>query len=160
MEVYHAEIEREKQEIRELPEVEKQEIRELYSKKGFRGRELEMVVKRITSNEGVWLQVMMEEELGLKKENLGAPAKSAVLTGIAFIVAAFFPIFPFLFLPAGKALPAAVASTLVALFAVGAAKTVFTKTSAFKSGVEMVLVGAAASALTYLVGSVAGISIS
>lgn len=160
MEVYNAEIEREKKEIKELPQVERQEIRELYAKKGFRGSELEMVVKRITSDKKVWLQVMMEEELGLKQENLGAPVKSAALTGIAFAIASVFPIASFVFLPAEKALLPSVASTLIALFAVGAAKTIFTKRSALKSGTEMVAVGAAASAVTYLIGSALGVAIS
>lgn len=160
MEVYNAEIEREKREIRELPEVEEQEIRELYAKKGFRGRELEMVVNRITSDEKVWLQVMMEEELGLKQESMGAPVKSAAFTGVAFAIAAAFPIAPFLLMPAEKALLLSVVFTLIALFAVGAAKTFFTKSSALKSGIEMVAVGAAASAVTYVIGSALGVEIS
>ena len=58
-------MENEKREMREVPEVEREEIRLIYMKKGFRGRQLEGIVKKICSDDKMWLETMMTEELGL-----------------------------------------------------------------------------------------------
>ena len=64
-EFYDSEFEREKKEIKEIPHFEVQEIRDIYHKKGFRGKQLEGIVKKITSNKQLWLETMMAEELKL-----------------------------------------------------------------------------------------------
>src|SRR3989338_5876837 len=60
---YRRAMEQEKWEMEHLPEVETEEIRLIYMRKGFRGVELERLVKSITSNKELWLSVMMSEEL-------------------------------------------------------------------------------------------------
>src|SRR3989344_3306425 len=47
---YEAELAREKREMVEVPEVETEEIREIYRKKGFKGKLLEQIVEKITSD--------------------------------------------------------------------------------------------------------------
>lgn len=160
IEVYKAEIERERREIEEMPAAEKQEVREMYAKKGFRGKELELVVKRLTTDKKVWLKVMMEEELGLREGDLGRPKLSAALTGGAFIVASVFPIVPYVFFPVQQALLHSVALTMLAVFVVGAAKTFFTKRPWLRSGLEMAVIAALSSAIAYVVGQAIGVTIS
>src|SRR3989338_4659463 len=58
-EFFEQEIERERYEIREMPEKEREEIRRIYEAKGFKGGDLEMVVNHITSDNNVWLKCMM-----------------------------------------------------------------------------------------------------
>ncbi len=95
-EFYESELAREKREMEELPEIEAQKIRDIYKEKGFGGKELELVVKRITFNKDIWLKVMMEEELGLhgRFEN---PVRSMLVMGLAFFVGALVPISSYLF---------------------------------------------------------------
>src|SRR3990167_2985868 len=62
---YQSEYEREKWEIEHVPEGEREEIRALYKKYGFTGQILDEIVERITSDNKIWLQVMMEQELKL-----------------------------------------------------------------------------------------------
>jgi VIT1/CCC1 family predicted Fe2+/Mn2+ transporter len=153
IELYHSEIEREKREIKERPKDEVEEVREIYRQKGFRGKQLEVIVKHLTSNEKRWLDVMMKEELGLFKEKFESPVKLAAITGVVFILASIIPIVPYFFLGAKAALVAALIMTGIALFGAGAAKTLFTKKSWIISGIEMLVIGMLATAATFTIGS-------
>ncbi len=153
IELYHSEIEREKRELKEKPQDEIEEVRQIYRQKGFRGKQLEEIVKHLTSDEKRWLDVMMKEELGLFKEKFESPVKLAVLTGLAFIVASVIPILPYFFLGAKTALTVALVITGIILFGAGAAKTLFTKKNWLVSGIEMLAIGMLATAATYTIGS-------
>ncbi len=153
IEFYHSEIEREKREIKKKPEEEIAEVREIYRKKGFKGKQLDVIVKHLTANEKRWLDVMMKEELGLHHEKFESPVKLAVITGIAFIVASTIPLVAYFFLSAKIALVAALIMTSIALFGTGAAKTILTKKSWLISGIEMLVIGMLATAATFTIGS-------
>src|SRR5436309_16035732 len=62
---YLAEVERERREIVELPDVERQEVREILARWDFSGQELEEMVEKITSKPKAWLDLMMSHELSL-----------------------------------------------------------------------------------------------
>ena len=64
-ELLNSEIKREIWEIENRPEDERQEIEDIYKAKGFSGKELEMIVNKITSDKKVWLDTMLNEELNL-----------------------------------------------------------------------------------------------
>lgn len=156
VEVHKAQIAREKRELEEMPDIERDEVRRIYYKKGFRGKQLEAVVRKLTSDKERWLRVMLEEEVGIRPDDLGNPVRSAALTGGAFALASLFPIVPFAFMPVAQALPVAVGLTIAAVFAVGVAKTAFTHRFWLKSGLEMVLIAAASSALAFVAGNAIG----
>ncbi len=153
IEYYRQEIEREKKEIEEIPAMERQEIRDIYKAKGFHGKELDMIVKRITSNKKRWLDVMMREELGLAPEQFENPIKASVNVFIAFVVASMIPLLPYVFFPAKQALAIASVAFVITLFIAGAAKSYITHIGWLKSGLEMLFIGVVASVLTYYVGT-------
>ncbi|MDP2717749.1 MAG: VIT1/CCC1 transporter family protein, partial [Candidatus Micrarchaeota archaeon] len=155
-EVYHAQIETEKREMHEMPDIEREEVRQIYRKKGFRGKQLDSVVRHLTADKKRWLEVMVEEELGIRTADLENPIQSGLLTGGAFTLAALFPIAPFIFLPAHLALPMAITLTLLAAFSVGIIKTKYTRRPWLQSGLEMVLICGISSALGFFVGRVLG----
>ena len=69
---------------------------------------------------------------------------------------AFIPIVPFFFLGGFTAVVVAFAVSIVAHFAVGAAKSLITTRSWWASGVEMTLVGILEAAVTYSLGLAVG----
>ena len=74
---------------------------------------------------------------------------------------ALIPLLPFLAFVGGSAgLPASIALTACALFGVGAALSLFTGLGALASGVRMLAIGAAAGAITYLLGRLLGVTLS
>lgn len=155
-EFYQREIDRERYEIEHLPEKEREELRVIYSRKGFREDEVEMIVKHLTSDKELWLKTMMEEELGLIEEKFDDPVKVGVLIGLASFVGALLPILPYLFLQPHQAFPLSVVITGAALFGTGAGKTILTKKTWWKSGLEMLGIGLFVAGASYLLGRLVG----
>ena len=156
-EYYESELEREKKEIREIPHMEVQEIKAIYYKKGFRGKQLESIVKKITSNKKLWLDTMMAEELRLFPEDYEKPVKSAFIVGISAVIGSLVPVVPFFFLPVKSGMAYALAFSILTLFAVGAVKARMTIGDWKRSGIEMAVVGTVAALVGYLVGSLLGV---
>lgn len=153
-----SEREREKWEVENYPDGEREEIRQIYRKKGFHGDDLERAVEIITSNQDIWLETMMIEELGIIKEN-NHPFFNGLSTFISFLIAGFIPL---LFFVVAIAVPGlskytfgmSVALTAITLFAVGSLRVLVTQTNWLKSGFEMLIIGGAAASGAYIIGYV------
>jgi VIT1/CCC1 family predicted Fe2+/Mn2+ transporter len=82
--------------------------------------------------------------------------RHASATIVAFVVAGLVPLAAYLLpLPSDSSFVTAIALTAATLFSVGAARSFFTGLSPFRSGVEMLLVGALAAIAAYLIGAIA-----
>ena len=64
---YRAELERERTEVREMPQAEVAEVRQIFAEYGLQGPSLEAAVSAVTSNPQSWVGFMMREELGLER---------------------------------------------------------------------------------------------
>jgi VIT1/CCC1 family predicted Fe2+/Mn2+ transporter len=152
IEFYHSEIEREHLEMRKWPDRERDEIRNIYRAKGFTGKLLDQIVEHITADPKRWSDVMMREELGFSGE-FESPLRSGTTVGISYLCGAAVPIIPYLFVEPAHGVIYSTIATLIALFIVGAAKTLITTRSWWRSGLESALTGAAAAAATFGAGS-------
>jgi vacuolar iron transporter family protein len=153
---YQKELQREKKEIEEVPEIERKEIRDIYYAKGFRGQLLAQIVRKITSSKKTWLDIMMKEELGLSEDKESA-AKSALIVGLSALVGSLVPLLPFFILPVGISIPASLVFSIIVLFVLGSIKAKVTVGSWLRSGAEMSLIGMGAAIVGYLVGSAFGV---
>ena len=151
-EIYQAELDRERKEIEEDPEEEREELALMYQLKGFTVEESETMATRLSERPEQFLSTLAHEELGLSEGAFPNPAVAAVSAAISTGIGAFIPIIPFFFLGGLPAVIWAAAISLVAHFAVGAAKTIITGRSVFVSGMEMTIVGAVEAAITYSLG--------
>lgn len=140
-ELLKSEIAREEWEIENKPELERKEIEDIYRAKGFAGKDLEMIVNKITSDKKIWLDTMLTEELKLNVEVVGSPLKSAFRMFGAFLVGGILPIIPFFFLHGYVPLAMAVGISLSASFIVGAIKSRLAQTNIIKGGLEMAGLG-------------------
>ncbi len=123
---YLAQLQKEKNEIQQVPEIEREEIREIYKKKGFEGKLLEEVVGVITSNEKVWLDTMMQEELHLVPVENSRPFVAALIVGLSALIGSFVPLVPFFFLPIQQGMFFSLFISALSLFIMGAVKAKFT----------------------------------
>lgn len=146
---------RELSEIESEPDEERQELKSFYLSKGLTQEESEIVVRRITSDKKKWLDDLLMHELHLHKEELDNPLKVAGVIGLAFLAGAFVPLCGYL-LTAQKApaIEMSVSLSLVFLFLLGGWKGKLSGRRFLTAGLEMFLIGAAASALLFLIGSV------
>jgi VIT1/CCC1 family predicted Fe2+/Mn2+ transporter len=152
-ELLKSEIAREEWEIENKPDIERQEIEEIYKAKGFSGKELEMIVNKITSDKKVWLDTMLTEELKLNIEVVGNPLKSAFRMFGAFLIGGILPIIPFFFAQGYAPLMIAIGISLSTSFAVGAVKSRLAKTNIIKGGLEMAGLGTGIALVGFGIGS-------
>jgi VIT1/CCC1 family predicted Fe2+/Mn2+ transporter len=136
--------------------VERQEIEDIYKAKGFSGKDLEMVVNKITSDKKVWLDTMLTEELKLNIEVVGNPLKSAFRMFGAFLVGGILPIIPFFFLEGYVPLAIAIGISLTTSFLVGAVKSKLANMSILKGGLEMAGLGTGIALVGFGIGTELG----
>lgn len=153
---YYSELEREKREIKSIPNEEKQEIRQIYYQKGFRGSLLSKVVKKITSSKRLWLKTMMAEELRMFPDDYAHPGRDAWIVGLASFAGSLIPLVPFFLMQVNPAIAAAILTAALILFATGALKARMTVGNWFKAGIEMMLIGMIAALGGYAIGAVMG----
>jgi len=151
-EIYEAEIARERQAI-ELNGAEAQELLALYYQvKGLPEADAHQVVEHIAKQPDQFLRALSAEELHSTEEALSNPWTSALTGSWSTALGAFIPIIPFFFLSGYPAVIWAATISLLAHFAVGAAKSLITVRSWWSSGLEMTIVGALEGIVTYVIG--------
>jgi VIT1/CCC1 family predicted Fe2+/Mn2+ transporter/rubrerythrin len=155
-EIYHAEISRE----REAIAMNGPEARELlslyYQMKGVPEADAIHIVNHIASDPEQLLRALASERLGATEESLSNPIVSASSGALSTAVGAIIPVIPFFFLQGFSAIIVAAIVSLIAHFAVGAAKSLITVRSWWSSGLEMTIVGALEGAVTYGIGILLG----
>lgn len=155
-EFYQSEIGRERDEIERWPEREREEIRAIYRDKGFSGPLLENIVEHITGDPTRWSNVMMREELGFGSEVSEPPLRSGLTVGISYLIGALIPVLPYMIVPPPHGIAFSAIATVGMLFVVGAAKTLITSRSWWRSGIESMAIGITAAAVTYGAGVLIG----
>ena len=156
VEYYESEREHEKRTIEENPAEEVQEIRDIYSQRGFKGRLLDQIVKKITSDKEHWVEVMMLEELRLSPADKKGALKSALVVGVAAVVGSLVPLTPFFFFNVHTSIIVSLIFSAVVLFAAGAYKAKITVGSWIKSGVQLTIIGMVSAVLGYYIGHLFG----
>ncbi|HLF29231.1 MAG TPA: VIT1/CCC1 transporter family protein [Anaerolineae bacterium] len=150
---YLSEIEREKREIRHMPDLEQQEIEAIFANWGFEGELLKQAVEQVMKDERAWVDVMMNNELKLSPVESSSALRSALIVGFAAIIGSFIPLAPFLFMPIGIGIPVAIVLAAVTLFAIGAYKARTTVGQPGRSGLQMAVIGTVSALAGYLVGA-------
>jgi len=153
---YFRELEREKQEMRDFPEIEREEIKVIYMKKGFRGRQLDAIVDKICSDDKLWLETMMTEELGLSESKDIKPLNEGILVGLSAFAGSLIPLLSFFLTSVQSAVIPSLLLSSLALFGAGAYKGKTTLGVWWKAGLEMLIIGMSAAFVGYAVGEWAG----
>jgi predicted membrane protein (TIGR00267 family) len=154
---YLAQLAKEQREVEEVPDVEIEEVREIFRNKGIHGELLERVVKDITSDKKVWVDVMMRDELHLAPVSSTGLVRRAFVTGFSTLVGSLIPLIPFLFVPLfGISVTAATIMAVplcaAVLFGVGAYKALTLVGDWRISGLQMLVIGMASAAAGYGIG--------
>ena len=155
-EIYEAEVARESEAV-EFNEAESREVLSLsYQIRGLPAEEADRFVEHLAKDKSQFVRILAQERLNMTEEGLKKPWTSAISGALSTAVGAFIPIVPFFFLHGYPAVLVAAVVSLVAHFAVGAAKSLITIRTWWASGLEMTVVGAVEGLVTYLLGIVIG----
>lgn len=161
-ELYANQIAVEAEELAAFPQEEQEELRLIYEAKGLSTDQAAQMAKRIVEgDQGMALDTMAREELGIDPEELGGSPWVAAGTSFAlFAVGAIIPVIPFIFASGTGAIVVSAVMAGTALFVVGAGITVVTGQNALVSGARQLGFGLAAAAITFGIGSLLGTAIS
>jgi VIT1/CCC1 family predicted Fe2+/Mn2+ transporter len=155
-EIYEAEYAREREAV-EYNEPEAREVLSLsYQVRGLSEEDANRFVDQVARDKTHLVQALARERLSTTEDGLRKPWTSAISGTLSTALGAMIPIVPFFFLTGYPAVIVAAVVSLLAHFAVGAAKSLITIRSWWSSGFEMTFVGAIEGAVTYLIGIALG----
>jgi VIT1/CCC1 family predicted Fe2+/Mn2+ transporter len=150
-EVQAHEVAVEREELRLMPDLEEVELALLYRSRGLGAEAAQRAAREVMLNPELALAEKTQLELGITPRAM-SPLREGWITGLATAVGAFIPVLPFLALEGRAAVATSFVISMLSHFGVGAARSVFTGRGAFRSGLDMFIVGLGIAVIGYLVG--------
>lgn len=92
-----ADIQREKKELEEMPELELQRLAEIYENRGLKKETAFIVAKELTDKDA--LAAHVRDELGINEVSKANPMQAALASGASFVFGGVLPVLVVLFLP-------------------------------------------------------------
>ncbi len=159
-ELFLKQIALEAEELASSPEHEQMELALIYQAKGMDKARAAEMAERIMADKDTALDTLVREELGIDKAELGGSAWEAAVTSFfLFAMGAILPVIPFFFTAGSRAIYVSLSLSVIGLFGIGSATSLFTGRPVWFSGLRQVLFGLTAAAITYGVGHLIGVSI-
>ena len=157
--LFLAQIEREREEVRDRPGESEAEVALLLEHEGVASESAARIAAELARAPESLLKTMVEKELGITVEPGPSALQGAIVLAITFAFAALVPIAPFFFLPVQTAMIAAIGLSAVAVFILGAVKARYVGANPVISGLEIVGLVALASIGGYVVGTLLPIAL-
>ena len=152
-----ADIEREKQELREMPEQELEILAQIFEKRGLKKETAMQVAIELTEKDSLGAHI--REELGINEISQANPIQAAIASGASFTVGGVLPLLVILFAPVKGMEYWLYGSTTIFLIILG---TIAAKTggSSLKKAILRITVwGTIAMGLSALVGYIFGVKV-
>jgi VIT1/CCC1 family predicted Fe2+/Mn2+ transporter len=148
---------KERQELEDSPAEELQELKEIYQAKGLSSSTAELVAKELTAKDPFAAHV--DAELGIDPSSLTNPTHAAIASAASFTAGSVIPLAAILLLPAAVRVPLTFIAVLLALALTGVLSARAGEASPARATIRVVIGGALAMAVTYLIGRLVGISV-
>jgi VIT1/CCC1 family predicted Fe2+/Mn2+ transporter len=155
-EFHQAQIALERAELELYPEEEAEELALIYNARGLPMERAREFARDLLKDPDHALDTLSREELGLDPEDLGSPWGAALFSFLSFAAGALIPVLPFVLGAGDSVLAWTLGLSGLALFGVGASLSLFTGRNPLVSGLRMLMIGAGAGLVTWLLGSAIG----
>jgi VIT1/CCC1 family predicted Fe2+/Mn2+ transporter len=155
--VEKADIEREAQELIDMPEIELQRLAEIYENRGLKKETALLVAKELTEHDALGAHV--RDELGINEISQANPIQAALASGASFTVGGLLPLLVTLFLPLKNMEYSLYAFALMFLILLGVIAAKTGGSSIQKAIIRITFWGTAAMGLTALVGYLFGVNL-
>jgi VIT1/CCC1 family predicted Fe2+/Mn2+ transporter len=155
--VEKADIERERQELEEMPELELQRLAAIYQKRGLTKETAQTVAKELTEHDALGSHV--RDELGINEISQAKPMQAAFASGAAFIIGGLLPFLVTLLLPLKSMEYYLYGFAIFFLIVLGALSAKTGGSNIGKAIVRITFWGTVAMGLTALVGYLFGINL-
>ena len=152
-----ADIEREKMELNEMPELELQRMAEIYEKRGLTKESAMEVAVQLTAHDALGAHV--RDELGLNEVSQAHPLQAAFASGASFTFGAMFPLLVAIFLPVDSMVIYQYTIAIICLVILGSLAAKTGGSSIIKAVFRITFWGSIAMVLTALVGYWFGVNV-
>jgi len=149
-----AEIEIEKNELRQNPEAEIKELAEVWIKRGVSETVAMQFSKELSNNFEAFADAHTSEEFGVTAGDLPSAKLAAISSFIAFAAGATVPLVPYLL--GSTNIVYSMIISLIGLFGAGALVSLVTTRTWWYSGTRQLLIGSGAAAITWFLGTTIG----
>jgi VIT1/CCC1 family predicted Fe2+/Mn2+ transporter len=154
---YDAELAREHQEVRDVPDKERQEVTDIFVSYGLTPEQAAPVVAALASDQERWIDFMMKFELGLEPVAPTRARNSALTIAASYIAGGLVPLAPYMIAQEmGHAVLWSVAFTLLALLVFGIIKARFTGIHLLRGGLQTAVIGGIAAGAAYGIARLVG----
>jgi VIT1/CCC1 family predicted Fe2+/Mn2+ transporter len=150
-------LQKERQELDEMPDAEFEELAGLYAAKGLSAETARVVARELTDHDAFAAHV--DVELGIDPDDLSNPWQAAVSSAVAFTLGALVPLIAILIPPVEIRIPVAFLSVLIALVLTGTVSAILGGARKRRAVLRVVLGGALAMLVTYGIGQIVGTTI-
>ncbi|MEZ4787993.1 MAG: VIT family protein [Flavobacterium haoranii] len=155
--VEKADIEREKQELEEMPELELQRLAQIYENRGLKKETALLVAKELTAHDALGAHV--RDELGINEISQAKPFQAAMASGASFTVGGILPLLVVLFFPLVYLEYALYIFAILFLGIMGGLAAKAGGSSVLKAVLRITFWGTIAMGLSSLVGHIFGVNI-
>ena len=152
-----ADIEREKQELEEMPEEELNILAQIYERRGLKKETAMQVAKELTEADALGTHI--RDELGINEITQANPIQAALASGAAFTVGGLLPLLVILLAPFNGMEYWLYGFTTVFLIILGATAAKTGGSNIFKAVIRITVCGTIAMGLSALVGYLFGVNI-
>ena len=156
--VEKADIEREREELKEMPELELQRLAEIYEKRGLKKETALIVAKEFTEHDAIGTHI--RDELGINEINQANPMQAALASGTSFIIGGLVPFLATIILPLNTMEYYLYGFATIFLIILGSLSAKMGGSSIKNAIVRITFWGTAAMGLTALVGYIFGVNLS
>ena len=155
--IENADIEREKKELEEMPEIELHRLAEIYEKRGLKKETALTVAQELSAHDVLGAHI--RDELGINEISQANPIQAALASGAAFTAGGLLPFLVTLFLPLKNMEYSLYGSALFFLILLGAMAARAGGSSIIKAIIRITFWGTIAMGLTALVGHLFNVNI-
>ena len=152
-----ADIEREIQELKDMPEEELKILAQIYEKRGLKKETAMQVALELTENDALGAHI--RDELGLNEISQANPIQAALASGAAFTVGGVLPLLVILFMPVKGMEYSLYAATIIFLIILGTMAAKTGGSSMTKAVLRVTFWGTIAMVLTAVVGHIFGVNL-
>ena len=146
----NADLERERRELEEQPELELRELSFIYQKRGLTPDLADQVAQQLTEHDA--LGAHARDELGINEMTSANPVQAAIASAAAFTVGAVLPILVAWLSARNAIVPGVAAATLIALATLGVISARLGGAPVLRPTLRVTIWGVLAMAFTYGVG--------
>jgi VIT1/CCC1 family predicted Fe2+/Mn2+ transporter len=157
-ELYGYEIDVERRALADEPDAEREELRDIFIERGIEAELAERLSTDLMRDPDLALRTHTREELGIDPSATGSPWIAAFSSFLFFSGGALIPLLPWIVLSRGNVMWWSVGLSAASIIFVGAAVGHYTRRGIVYSALRALVIMGLASAVTYGVGHLVGVS--